>query len=53
MVRELCHFKVLKMGQNLYVNMEGFCRPSHKYNILCTLDSMNLKVLGIIYTYDL
>ena len=30
-VRELRHFKVLKMGQNLYANMEGFRRAGHKY----------------------
>ena len=25
----LCKFKVLKLGQNLHTNMEGFCRASH------------------------
>ena len=31
MVKKLRHFKVLKMGQNLYENMEGFRRASHIY----------------------
>ena len=26
-VKELRHFKVLKMDQNLYANMEGFAEP--------------------------
>ena len=30
MVKELWHFKILKMGQNLHANMEGFRRASHK-----------------------
>ena len=28
-VKELWHFKVLKLGQNLHANMEGFHRASH------------------------
>ena len=35
-VRELRDFKVLKMGQNLHTNMEGFCRAGHHYNIVPT-----------------
>ena len=26
-VKELCNYKVLKMGQNLHANMEGFAEP--------------------------
>ena len=28
-VKELCNYKVLKMGQNLHANVEGFCRAGH------------------------
>ena len=31
-VKELCNYKVLRVGQNLHANMEGFCRASHIYN---------------------
>ena len=34
MVRELRDFKVLKMGQNLHANMEGFHRSSNFINNL-------------------
>ena len=29
MVGKLCDFKVLKMGENLHANKEGFCRDRH------------------------
>ena len=29
MVKELCNYKVLNMGQNLHANMEGFRRAGH------------------------
>ena len=32
-VLKLCDFKVLKIGQNLHANMEGFRRASHIYAI--------------------
>ena len=28
-VKELCNYKFLKMGQNLHANMEGFRRAGH------------------------
>ena len=28
-IQKLCKFKVLKLGQNLHANMEGFRRASH------------------------
>ena len=31
MVKELCNYKGLKMGQNLHANMKGFRRAGHIY----------------------
>ena len=33
-IKELCNYKVLKMGQNLHANMEGFRRATL---YVCTL----------------
>ena len=30
-IEKLCKFEVLKLGQNLHANMEGFCRAGHIY----------------------
>ena len=35
MVEKLCDIKVLKIDQNLHANIEGFCKASHTYSMLC------------------
>ena len=47
-VKELCHYKVLKMGQNLHANMEVFRRASHIYALTLYNISNEYKVVYLI-----
>ena len=42
MVKELCNYKVLKVGQNLHANMEGFRRAGHIYISQCQVKQIVL-----------
>ena len=45
-------FKVLKIGQNLHVNMEGFCRVSHNYELNKCITTSNTCTDFIILSYQ-
>ena len=45
---KLWHFKVVKIGQNLHANMEGFCRASHIFPDATPLEPLFLKCSDLL-----